>query len=323
MSAVIDLSNYRENMAYVGQKPWHGLGQELKPGMPLEVWRREAGLEFEYRTSPILFDVGHPVGELEQFDDKFVIYRSDTKAPMAVVSNRYHPVQPKEIIEFFRELIDIHGFEMETAGSLKGGSVIWALAKTGLDFSFGRDTCHQYALLMTSCDTKLATRATLTAVRVVCWNTLSAALNRAETDLVVVRHSQQFNQRMVKQNLGFVESTWDQFADASKAMTKTRLKDVDVKTAIIRIFGDPERDADDQPQQRAMAKVLELFNGKAKGANLPSADGTAWGLLNAVTEYVDHHTVERQSGGRLASAWTGVGKRIKDKALDACVEMAA
>lgn len=323
MAALIDLSNYRENIAYVGDKPWHGLGQELQPGMPLEVWRREAGLEFEYRTSPILFDAGYPVGELESFYGKHVIYRSDTKAPMAVVSDRYHPVQPGQILDFFRELIDQHGFELETAGSLKGGSIVWALAKTGLDLSFGRDVSRQYALLMTSCDTKLATRATLTSVRVVCWNTLSYALNRADSDLVIVRHSQKFDDQEVKKNLGFVEDSWGHYSDVATAMTKTRLKDVDVKAAIIRIFGDPEKELDDQPQQRAMAKVLELFNGHAKGSQLASANGTTWGLLNAVTEYVDHHANQRQAGGRLASAWTGPGRRIKEKALDVCTELAA
>jgi hypothetical protein len=57
-------------------------------------------------------------------------YRSDTKAALSVVSSRYQVVQPKEILEFYRDLTEISGFELETAGVLKEGKKIWALAKT-------------------------------------------------------------------------------------------------------------------------------------------------------------------------------------------------
>lgn len=321
MPGMIDLSNNRENMAYVGAKPWHGLGQELEPGRPLEEWKRAAGLDFHYRLAPVEFTTEDHVTCTSPTHR--VVYRDDTRAPLATVSNRYHLVQPETILEFFRELIDLHGFQLETAGSLRGGSVVWALAHTGLDFSIGRDEMRQYALLMTSCDATLATRATLTSVRVVCWNTLSAALKRDAADLVVVRHTQDFDGDMVRRNLGLVTESWDDFATAATAMSQTKLKDTDVKAAILRIFGDPERPVDDQPNQRAMARVLNLYNGHAKGADLPSANGTTWGLLNAVTEYVDHHAPQRTEGGRLASAWTGPGAQTKRKAFDVCAELAA
>ncbi len=328
MAHLLDFSNDRVNMAYVGRRPWHGLGNELGVDAPLETWRVEAGLAFDYRLSPVRFfveddDPASYLGAPATMPNNFVVYRSDTRAPLAVVSNRYHPVQPGQILEFFRELIAQHGFTMETAGSLKGGAVVWALARTGLDLHLGNDVSHQYVLLMTSCDTKLATRATLTAIRVVCWNTLSCALNRAASDLITVRHTQAFDPEDVARNLGLTTHVWDEYADAARAMTKVKLSDMDAKAAIIRIFGDPDREIDDQPSQRAMQAVLKLFQGEAKGAALPSADGTVWGLLNAVTEYVDHHAPERGAGGRLASAWTGVGERTKRKALDDCVAMAA
>ncbi len=207
MAHLLDFSNDRVNMAYVGRRPWRGLGNELGVDTPLETWRVEAGLAFDYRLSPVRFfveddDPASYLGAPATMPNNFVVYRSDTRAPLAVVSNRYHPVQPGQILEFFRELIAQHGFTMETAGSLKGGAVVWALARTGLDLHLGNDVSHQYVLLMTSCDTKLATRATLTAIRVVCWNTLSCALNRAASDLITVRHTQAFDPEDVARNLG-------------------------------------------------------------------------------------------------------------------------
>ena len=326
MAALIDMSNNRANIAYVGEKPWHGLGDELLPGQPIERWRQAAGLDFTYRlagvkylalspeeTTPILLDA----------DRHRVVYRDDTKAALACVGTHYQVVQPNEILEFFRDLTEHHGFLLETAGSLRGGSVIWALASTGMELRLGDDYSKQYVLLMTSCDAKMATRATLTSVRVVCWNTLTAAIDRAAADLVTIPHTQRFNAEEVRANLGLTKSTWSEFSDAATEMSKVKLKDADAKQAILRIFGDPEKPVDEQPNMRAMGKVLSLYDGHGLGSSLPAANGTAWGLLNAVTEYVDHHAVQHRPGGRLASAWTGQGAQHKRRAFDTCLALAA
>jgi phage/plasmid-like protein (TIGR03299 family) len=322
MAALIDMSNNRANIAYVGQKPWHGLGKQLDPATPLETWRIEAGLDFQYLGAPVQFRID-PDAEALPFPRRQVIYRSDTQAPLAVVSDSYRAVQPREVLEFFRDLIDDHGFAMETAGSLKEGAVVWALAKTGRDLALGNDVNRQYALLMTSCDSLMATRATLTNVRAVCWNTLSLALHREAANLIVTRHNTRFDANDVKTNLGLVDNTWDEFGDIARAMAKTKLKDLDVKEAVLAIFGDPDKDLEQQRHKKAMNNVVALFNGNGRGSTFPAADGTAWGLLNAVTEHIDHYVGERKPGARLTSAWMGPGEAIKRKAWRVCTQLAA
>lgn len=71
-----------------------------------------------------------------------------------------------------------------------------------------------------------------------------------------------------------------------------------------------------------MAKVHALFHGAGRGADLPSAKDTAYGLLNAVTEFVDHERRARSSDHRLDSAWFGQGASLKQKALDQAVLLA-
>lgn len=322
MAALIDMSNDRANIAYIGTTPWHGLGTQLPPGQDLETWRVQAGLDFQYLGAPVRFSP-NPNADLLDYPRRQVIYRSDTLAPMAVVSDSYQAVQPSEVLEFFRSLIDGHGFAMETAGSLKDGAVVWALAKTGRDLALGNDLNRQYALLMTSCDSVMATRATLTNVRVVCWNTLSLALHREAANLIVTRHNTRFDANDVKANLGLVDNTWDEFGDIARAMAKTKLKDLDVKEAVLAIFGDPDKDLTQQRHKRAMNNVVALFNGNGRGSTFPAADGTAWGLLNAVTEHIDHHVGERKPGARLTSAWMGPGEAIKRKAWRICTKLAA
>ena len=122
-----------EQMAYVGTAPWHGLGSRLTEKQPIEVWQREAGMDWQIQESPVHFKsdaVGH-LGAIHSFPEQKVLFRSDTKAPLSVVSSRYHTVQPREVLEFYRDLTQVSGYELETAGVLKGGRKFWALARTG------------------------------------------------------------------------------------------------------------------------------------------------------------------------------------------------
>lgn len=114
------------------------------------------------------------LGSIHAFPEQKVLYRSDTKAPLSVVSARYQVVQPAQILEFYSDLTEVGGFELETAGVLKAGPKLWALAKTGQSATLkGRDTVNGYLLLATACDGSLATTAQFTSVRVVCNNTPS------------------------------------------------------------------------------------------------------------------------------------------------------
>ncbi len=193
-----------EQMAYVGAAPWHGLGSRLSPKQPLEIWQREAGMDWQIQESPVHFKadaVGH-LGSIHSFPEQKVLFRSDTKAPLSVVSQRYQVVQPREVLEFYRDLTQVSGYELETAGVLKGGRKFWALARTGQNTSLkGNDLVNGYLLLATSCDGTLATTATPTTVRVVCNNTLTIAVD-GTTRAIKVPHNTRFDPQQVKKQLG-------------------------------------------------------------------------------------------------------------------------
>ena len=86
-------------------------------------------------------------------------------------------MQPHDVLGFYRDLVSVSGFELETAGVLKGGKKLWALARTGDEMMLsGMDQVKGYLLLATSCDGSLATTAQFTSIRVVCNNTLQMAV---------------------------------------------------------------------------------------------------------------------------------------------------
>ncbi|SDV00812.1 DUF932 domain-containing protein [Pseudomonas mucidolens] len=322
------MAHHIDQMAYVGQTPWHGLGSALSPKQPLEIWQREAGMDWQIQESPVNFKadaIGH-LGSIHSFPEQKVLYRSDTKAPLSVVSNRYQVVQPREVLEFYRDLTEVSGYELETAGVLKGGKKFWALARTGQSAELkGNDQVNGYLLLATSCDGTLATTATPTTVRVVCNNTLTISLNGA-AHAIKVPHSTRFNPQTVKKQLGIAVSQWDEFMYRMRTLSERKIQWPEAMSFFMDVLCDTH--AHDPipavlPNKRAMEKVQSLYEGKGRGSDLESARGTAWGLLNAVTEYVDHERRARSSEYRMDSAWFGQGAQIKQRALSTALKLVA
>ncbi|MDI1302502.1 MAG: DUF932 domain-containing protein [bacterium] len=306
-----------ETMAFVGQTPWHGLGHQLPAQQPIEVWAQQAGMDWDIRETPVRFITGTSgnLGAIESFPDNKVLFRSDTNAPLSVVSQRYQVVQPREILEFYRDLTEISGFELETAGILKGGRKFWALARTGQSGTLkGKDVSRGYVLLATACDGTLATTAQFTSIRVVCNNTLAIALDRND-GAVKVPHSTRFDAEAVKKQLGLSVSGWKTFMDSMKALSERKMKNAEAQRFFLQVFTDTGNSRQGITNESAMAKALSLYEGRGKGSTLPSAQGTAYGLLNAVTEFVDHERRARSTDYRLDSAWFGQGAAIKERAL--------
>ena len=91
-----------QTMAYAGDKPWHGLGNKLAPKQPIATWRKQAGMDWQIEESEVRFITGgSSLGIINAFPEHKVLYRSDTRAPLAVVGKRFNVVQPGEILEFY------------------------------------------------------------------------------------------------------------------------------------------------------------------------------------------------------------------------------
>lgn len=314
-----------ESMAYVNDVPWHGLGNQLTAKQPIEVWAQQAGMAFDIKESPVRFmtDSIGTLGAIMSFPEQKVLYRSDTKAALSVVSNRYRVVQPREILEFYRDLTEISGFELETAGVLKEGRKVWALAKTNQSATLkGNDVVNGYLLLATACDGTLATTAQFTSIRVVCNNTLAVALQNGN-GAVKVPHSTHFDPQAVKKQLGISVAAWDSFMYRIKTLSERKVKTHEAMNYFLRVFTDPNDTSAGLANERAMKSVLALYDGQGKGAELASSKGTAFGLLNAVTQFVDHERRARSTDHRLESAWFGPGAALKQKSLDQALLMVA
>jgi phage/plasmid-like protein (TIGR03299 family) len=326
MAHELTIRSGKAEMAYVGQTPWHGLGQELKEDASIEEWQTAAGMNWRILRSKVRYNTVRD-GGADQFctmDDRHVLFRSDDRSALSVVSDEFKTVQPKAVLEFFRELTDTAGFKMETAGTMFGGRRFWALASTG-ESAFivdPKDRVKGYVLLSTSCDGSMATEARYTNVRVVCHNTLSAA--RGEAARVKVTHRSTFKADDVKKELG-IEMAHEAFAktmDQFRAMVNAELQPHDAMMQTAMLFEPKASDMakDDLVKllhDKRIIRIGELaIDNMAIGGNLAGVAGSQWGWLNAVTQFVDHEARARSVDNRISSAWFGKGDDLKTRAFE-------
>jgi len=318
MAHMIDTTTGAAAMAYVGRTPWHGLGAQLQPGASIEEWTAAARLGYTVLESPVLYESPAST-ELQRWPMRKVLHRSDTGAPLAVVSDGYRVVQPAEVMDFFRRLGELGGFELETAGALSDGRRVWALARVsdGADVVDG-DTVRPYLLFGTSYDGTMATVAKFTDIRVVCNNTVVRALGEGNGSVRVL-HSERFDADEVRLQLGIVASSWERFLVQSRALAGVPMSGTEADE-FVRALLEPYHSGRLEIQDtRAYKRVLQLFNGAAIGADIPGVAGTRWAMLNAVTQLVDHER-GRSDSTRLESAWFGTGAAMKQRAVDLLAE---
>ena len=314
MSHEIQSVNGINEIAYVGETPWHGLGQRLTKDAPINVWQQEAGLNWQANISPVAFK---PIDDCDfvTMPNKFVIYRNDTNAPLGVVTDRYNIHQPDQILDFFNTLVQSAGFTLEVAGAIKGGKRIWALANVNKEACvLGDDAVRGYLLLSTSFDGSAATIGQFTSIRVVCNNTLSAADRENAPSRVSLTHGATFDPSMMRTRLGIVVSGFEGMMDRYRYMARADVGAAYVETFFKTLFPKERIAADGQLRNsRGYNKVMEIFESRGIGFDMRGVRGTKWGLLNAVTQYVDHergHNVDT----RMNNAWFGNGNRMKSQA---------
>lgn len=311
----------RENgfaeIAFNGRTPWHGLGQALERDATLEQWREQAGLNWQVMSAPVRYKTED--GGFVQYQGQNVLYRSDTTESLSIVSDKYRVVQPETVLEFFRDLVDVSGYRLHTAGSLRGGRRIWALAEVGkVQEVVPNDPIGAYLLLATSFDKGLATTAKFTSVRVVCANTLAEA--EGSGSAVRIDHTKQFDIQKTHEALGIQVLSFDKFMAQAKQLSAKNITGQKFESFLDTLLSpyavSVRAEQTVSKDTRAFKKISELMAGAGQGSELPGVSGTYWGAVNAVTEYIDHFRPARNDDARLNHAWFSAGAGLKERALE-------
>lgn len=294
---------------------WHGLEHVVDADAPFDAWANHPVFNWKINRSKVRYATSHdPDQPLVSLDDKHVLFRSDNKKALSVVSADYHVVQPKQVLEFFRDLCEANHLKMDTAGVIRGGVKFWALARTGNEFKVGNnDVVKQYVLLASSCDSSMATTAKHTSLRVVCSNTFHASINNGESS-IKVRHSREFNEVEVKMNLGLMDQEFAAMGDYANEMSKFIVSLPDAMRWYAELISGKVGLTDEEVYDMAnKSRVHKSFmDSFLRG---PGAEQTMWGLFNGTTHNVDW-VKGRSMDTRFDSAQFGAGANLKAAAWE-------
>jgi len=329
MSHNIDFTNGRANMAFRGDRDniWHRLGHQKQPGESIDSWARDAGLDWTAIMVPSIVDLRGPQfhhlpesSRMIAADGDRYIVRSDTGGVLGHVSDGYQPVQPRDVLDWFERYIAVDSrFQLDVAGSLKDGRIIWATATYNEQDDSSAIGKHTARLLMTTTfDGTASTVNKATMTRVVCNNTLDAAL--ADPDCTIkTRHNTKFDHARIGRELSRIAHGFDKYREMAESMARVELKNGDISLFFKKVLDIDFSAKAEDISARKMNQFKALGDAYKETVREGTQPNTAWTALNAVTRWVDHDRSVKGGAdvdaARFHSAQFGSGAGIKADAV--------
>jgi phage/plasmid-like protein (TIGR03299 family) len=309
-----------ESMAYFGEMPWHRLGTALEE-TDLYDWpaaSRKAGLDWTVELVPLV-----TADTQAQVTHRAVRRTSDSRV-LGVVGPRYAPLQNRDAFAWFQPFLDAREAQLHTAGSLRGGSRVWVLAKLNrapLVIAEG-DEVEKFLLLSHGHDGSLAVRCGFTPVRVVCANTLAMAHGSDASKLIRLKHTKDVLENLanVREVMNLANQEFEATAEQFRRLARRSISQADLRKYVRRVL----EVEDDQEASGRLKNLMEEIVGLAeagRGNNLPSIRSTYWSAYNGVSEWLTYQR-GRSDDNRLNSLWFGDGARTNRHALEVALDMA-
>lgn len=310
-----------ETMAYAGEVPWHGLGVSVSNDLTPRQMMEKAGLDWTVEKVPTYAKVGDeeiPTGV------EALVRSSDNKV-LTQVGENWNPVQNEEAFDFFSEYCLAGDMEMHTAGSLKGGQMVWALAKIKESFDIlGGDQVDQFLLFSNPHMYGKSIDIRFTPIRVVCNNTLTLSLGQQVNNACKLNHRTEFDPESVKVALGIANEKFAKYKEMATFLASKKFSAESLIQYYNEVFprtyqGKKEVTVQDFKDLTTNGQLAYSFLETQPGAEF--GEGTWWQALNSVT-YLTDHKMGRNTDTRLASAWFGSNQNRKEKAVNKAVEFA-
>lgn len=310
------------------EKAWHGLGEIVEGAMTSDEAIRKARLDYEVGLKPALIDIGKNQNIV--VPDTFITYRTDTNMPFGSVGNRYKIVQNTDAFAFFDEIVGKGAAIFETAGVLGSGERIFVSAKMPdvIQIAGTEDITETYVLLTSSHDGSGSIIAAVTPVRVVCQNTLNAALGNT-VNRVAIRHTTNAKKKLEEAHklLGISHKYVEQVNEWFNVLAKKSITDAQVKELVDAVFKGSKKEAveGEENKVKESTRILNIretvmesyFSGVGQGRIL----GTAWGAYNGITHYLSHVKNYKTGDVKLDSIMNGESTKIANDAFQRLIKL--
>jgi phage/plasmid-like protein (TIGR03299 family) len=310
-----------ETMAYAGEVPWHGLGVPVSNDLTPSQMMEKAGLNWNVQEVETFIEYN---GKKQTTGQKALVRETDGRI-LTTVGENWKPVQNERAFEFFQEYVMAGDMEMHTAGSLKDGQMVWALAKINNPMEFFKgDQVDSYLLFSNPHQYGKTIDIRFTPIRVVCNNTLTLSLDQKTEQSVRVGHRVEFNPHTVKTALGIAREKMGVYGEMAKFLGNKRFTEESYIEYLNTVF---PRTSDKRVQDKELSAETLSRNAKLAYDALdtqPGAEyarGSWWQAFNSVT-YITDHVQGRNADNRLYSSWFGSNQLRKRDALQTAIEYA-
>lgn len=319
----IEVVNGVASMAYVGEEPWHGLGKAVPKDVSPEQMLDAAELRWEVIKKELYFQTENgPVPTKAR-----ALVRSTDNKVMTIVTDNWNPVQNIEAFTFFNDFVAAGDMHMETAGSLRDGRMVWAMAKINESFElFGGDRVEGNLLFSNPHEFGRSIDIRFTPIRVVCANTMAIALTGDTKHAVRINHRSKFDPDEVKAVMGVAKDRLAEYKEQAMFLGKKKYSKETIVEYFNRVFPSLTKD-EEKTKEFNLGKFPISRQAEEAMAVLhvqPGADfarGTWWQAFNTVT-YMTDHKLGRSKDTRLTSAWYGLNRAKKEKALELALDYA-
>lgn len=309
-----------------GVVPWHGLGTVVQDAaLKSADALRLAGLDWTVKMVPLGQVVGEDDDTGEELYDPiegwYSVQRSSDQRSVGVVKSRYVPLNNVDAFQLGDDLLDDPEAHWHTAGSLKGGSLVWMLAKVPEDIYIAGmedEAISSYILISNSHDGTKQLEATVTPVRVVCNNTFTAALRGAKRTFKI-RHTKNMSGRITeaKNALGITHAYMAELEALGTSMVNQSFTNAEFDKFLESLV--PTVDLEKQALTKAQTKQETIKSIWTNKPDLQNVKNTRWGALQAVIDFHDHHIESRgdkKDEKRMSRILMPAQPNIGHKALD-------
>lgn len=318
------MSHEIETMAFTNQVPWHGLGYKVDNKQTVEGMLKAAKLDWTVGKRPLFIqeNIDEDITRgYESVDGHFALTRDSDNKVLDIVGRQYTPIQNHEAFKFFKEFVEAGSAYLETAGSLRGGQMVWGLANLNASFKLkGEDEVKGYLLVVAPHMAGKSFITKFTTVRVVCNNTLTLALRSSNGGEFRMAHRTSLTDTVIeraKETLGIAREQVSEFEATAKKLQKIKLTRYEAVELLAPVFQPDLVDFKDSSAWTPKMKVLMDALENAPGAQ----PDNGWGLLNAAS-YYSSHIASRTADKRLTNAWMGRTGVQVEKVLESLLEIA-
>lgn len=310
---------------FVKEAAWHGLGTVVEGALTADEVLDKANMRYKVVKRPVKFNVGR---QQHVFPGKFVISREDTDAPLGICGTNWTPLQNDEAFKFFDALIDRQEAIYHTAGVLGVGQRSWILAKMPNYIRVGvDDIIEEYVLISNMFTGHDAVEVMLTPIRVVCENTLMAALAGAKGGRkITIPHTRDILKQVEKAHeaLGMFSQYSKDIEEVFNKMAKFQITDSILRTYLDELLPKSTSDTTLSPinmSHKNRWKIEEFFE-TGVGQDIVTAKGTLFGLYNAVTGFTSHVKEYQSETAKFKNLLIGGASfKMNQKAFDLALEL--